>query len=292
MKNKKSITGYLLVITATVILFAGCRDKVTEARLQNELDSLNMLAVARDSMISDFLTSFNEIEMNLDSVTQRQMLLIDRTKGKGDVKGSVKARINEDIALINDLMERNRKKIESLTKNLKRTAAKYGELEKTLAMVKEQLTRKDYELVTLSGRLSMMSDSLLALRTSVDTLTLLGQSQARTISDQTRELRTAYYVIGGKKELQEKKIIDSEGGILGLGKTQKMVEDVDTINFSKIDYTITTTIPINAKKARILTSHPTDSYSLYKNGNGEVTAIQVTAPQKFWSVSKYLVVLK
>ena len=48
-------------------------------------------------------------------------------------------------------------------------------------------------------------------------------------------------------------------------------------------------IPLEMKKAKILTNHPEGSYSLVKNDKGLLTLV-ISDPQNFWSLSKYLVV--
>jgi hypothetical protein len=51
------------------------------------------------------------------------------------------------------------------------------------------------------------------------------------------------------------------------------------------------TIPIDSKDAKIITSHPSDSYTLNKEKD-KVVSLQITNAEKFWSASKYLVVVK
>lgn len=291
MKQIKSTITILIIIVPITVLFFGCGNNNRE-RLANQLDSLNKVTGERDSMINDFLVSFNEIENSLDSITQRQNIIMDDVKSRTELKNTTRERINDNISEINKLMEKNRKWIESLTKNLRNTSSKYLELEKTLILMRDQLSRKDAELTSMNERLSLMSDSIIVLRTSVDTLTRVGLAQAQTISDQTKAIHTAYYIVGEKNELQDKKIIDSQGGILGMGKIQKIAGNVNDKNFTKIDYSVTTIIPISSKRPKLLTSHPNDSYVMDKNGEGIITDLRITYPEKFWSVSKYMVVIK
>ena len=60
--------------------------------------------------------------------------------------------------------------------------------------------------------------------------------------------------------------------------------------FKTVDITQTNTIPINSKEAKLVTSHPSDSYKLQVE-NDKVTNIVITDPDKFWKASKYLVIL-
>jgi hypothetical protein len=80
--------------------------------------------------------------------------------------------------------------------------------------------------------------------------------------------------------------------VLGIGSVQKMKGDIDKTLFQQIDYTQTMNIPVDNKDIRIVTSHPTDAYSLEKDEKGKVKNINISNPEKFWSISKYLVVVK
>ena len=43
------------------------------------------------------------------------------------------------------------------------------------------------------------------------------------------------------------------------------------------------------KSAKLLTNHPAGSYKLEKDNKGQYV-LHITAPETFWSVSKYLVI--
>ena len=59
--------------------------------------------------------------------------------------------------------------------------------------------------------------------------------------------------------------------------------------FTKIDIRIDKEIKLYSKSAEILTSHPSGSYTLAKDAKGQYV-LKITAPEKFWSTSKYLVI--
>ena len=75
-----------------------------------------------------------------------------------------------------------------------------------------------------------------------------------------------------------------------MGKTQKIAADMDKANFTEIDYFVSTTIFVSSEDPEILTSHPSDSYTLDKGETSSI--IQITNPEKFWSINKFLVVKK
>ncbi|MGZ4097881.1 MAG: Cbp1 family collagen-binding glycoprotein adhesin, partial [Bacteroidia bacterium] len=185
------------------------------------------------------------------------------------------------------------KTIAELKSKLKRSAGKNSKLEKAVASLTEQLAQKDQELASLNEKLTALNAQVEQLQTSLDTLNAKNSSQAQTIAQHTEALHTAYYIVGKSKDLAEAKVIDKKGGLLGIGKTSELNSDFDRSKFTRIDYTKMTTIPINSDKVKIITNHPSDSYTLEKDSKDKdlVKTIVITNPEKFWSVSKYLVII-
>ena len=60
--------------------------------------------------------------------------------------------------------------------------------------------------------------------------------------------------------------------------------------FEPLDIRITEEIVLGKGKIQIITEHPTDSYTLETNDSE--TILRIDIPRDFWSLSKYLVVLK
>ena len=86
--------------------------------------------------------------------------------------------------------------------------------------------------------------------------------------------------------MKEQKILS--GG--GLFKAKEVMKgDFNKDYFTKADLRTLKEIPLEMKKAKILTNHPEGSYSLVKNDKGLLTLV-ISDPQNFWSLSKYLVV--
>jgi predicted RNase H-like nuclease (RuvC/YqgF family) len=284
--------NYFKVCLGAAIFLSACNtDNTDYKKFVYRVDSLNIAISARDSTINDFISSFNDIEKNLDSVSLKQGVIATSISKKGtEMKENIKERINQQIAGINDLMEQNRNKIEELKKNLNRNSYKISQFKKMIAELNDQIVKKDQELEALNTQLNTVNAQVAELKTSMDTLTSKNSSQSQTIADQTASMHTAYYLIGKSKDLESMKVIDKKGGLLGIGKTPKLNSDFNKDIFKKIDYTQVMTIPINSKKATIITAHPSDSYSLEKE-NDQYTNLKIIQPEKFWSASKYLVVV-
>lgn len=280
---------YLLFIPVIMLAFA-CHDYKSDIdKLQKDKVALEQQATYKDSSIMTFISQFNDIEKNISAIETKQANISDNSKSM-ELKGNQVARINANIKEINDLMMENKAKIAALTKNLKSSKIKVGEFEKMVASLNLQLVEKDKQLADLNSKLATLNSTVDKLNTNVVTLTAETTERQRVIEDQTGKLHTAYYTTGTFKELETKKVVNKEGGFLGLGREKKLKNNFDPSAFNTIDITKTSTIPLQAKDAEVLTNHPSDSYTIEHKGK-EVSNLQITDPEKFWKASKYLVVV-
>jgi myosin heavy subunit len=281
-------------IAATIMLVSCEREKPEMAKANPQADSLLKIANQSEETVNEFIASFNEIERNLDSVAVKQRIISMNSEKTGkDLKPDQKARILYQINAINRLMEENTKKIAELNRKLKRSNRSNKHLNETIETLTSQLETKNTELVALNERLTQLDSQVAQLKISVDSLTQESVANTASINDKVTALHTAYYVVGKKKELQEANLIDRKGGLLGIGRTSELSADFDPNKFTKIDYTQTSFIPVNSE-AKIITVHPSDSYTLDTDvkHKDHVKNIIITDPEKFWSASKYLVVVK
>lgn len=283
----------LLIAAVALLLIPGCKQKELD-QANHQKDSLSAVVNDREKYINEFIASFNEVEINLDSVAARQHLISVNTDKPGELKPTQKERINAQISAINNLMDENRKKIADLSRKLKNSGHKNAELEKMINLLNGQLAQKDVELAELNQKLNELNAQVAELQTNVSTLKADGEAKAQTIAQTTEALHTAYYVVGKPKELQTEKVINRKGGLLGIGKTSILASNFDNSKFTRVDYTQTSTIPVNSKDVKVITTHPSDSYTLTKDTKDPkmITTLSITNPEKFWSASKYLVVLK
>lgn len=67
-----------------------------------------------------------------------------------------------------------------------------------------------------------------------------------------------------------------------------MQADFQQSYFTKADKRELRSIPTHAKKAKISTNMPAESYTIQDEGGTKV--IKITDPEKFWSLSNYLVI--
>ena len=97
---------------------------------------------------------------------------------------------------------------------------------------------------------------------------------------QDRELNTVRYCIGTSSDLKEMNIVR---------RGQVLTEGHNDTYFTKADMRNLKVIPLMAKKANVLTSHPASSYELIR-GTDKMLTLRIKDPQAFWKNSKMLVI--
>ncbi|KUK58079.1 MAG: Uncharacterized protein XD81_1266 [Bacteroidetes bacterium 38_7] len=284
-----------LIVLFTFLTLVGCNTKKKEIeRLQTKNDSLMQVAQLNEESLYDYISSFNEIQRNLDSIKALENIINVRTAG-GEVKSSTKEQINEDIKIIYELLAKNKKLVASLQKKLSSSDVRMAELEKMVTYLNTQVEEKDAHINTLRGELEKMNIQLANLSSQVAELEEVTQQKEEEIQKHKEEieiktslLNMAYYAIGTKKELSDNNIITKEGGFLGIGSTKTLKEDFNKDYFTKVDITRLEYIPLGTKKAKLITKHPATAYRI--SGEKRADTLFITNPSEFWAAGKYLVI--
>lgn len=290
MGTKKIRSLAILAVIAIILISCGSSDKKKIELLSKENEALRMESKLKDSTINQFFAFMGEIEQNLNVIKQKEQTINKTAIAGSELKPDVRQQIDEDIQTINMLMDKNRQTIAALHKKLKDANLKVIEFERMLASVTQQLDEKEHEIEQLKENLTRLNFTVSQLNARIDTLMEEKVEMNLKLQSQTTQLNTAWYAIGTQKELTENRVIDKTGGFLGMGKSTKMKAEFNQDYFVRIDITKTTSIPVSGRKAKLITTHPMDSYSLITNEKGVVVELKINDISKFWSVSKYLVI--
>ena len=275
------------MVCCAALLMTGCKDGKNapgQASVQ-QTDSLNDVIAQKDSEINEMMGTLNDIEEGFRLINEAENRVALLKNGEGTSK---KQNLKENIQFIAERMKQNRELIAKLQKQLESSTLKGGQLKKTIDNLSAQLEAKDKQLLALREELdkkdihiSELDETIGNLNTNVSNLSADNQQKAETINAQDKQLNTAWYVFGTKKELKGQHIL--EGGKVMNGNFNKNY-------FTKVDIRNTTEIKLYSKSAKLLTAHPASSYSLTHDASKQYV-LRITNPQIFWSTSKYLVVL-
>ena len=287
----------LIVLVMGIVILGACHNYKKDAqKLTMEKDSLEQVAVFRDSTIASFLDDFSEIQANLDSIKQIEKIVSVQSGSNRELSASQKQLIIEDIATLHELIRKNKELTASLQQKLKNSNIKNAQLEKTIAgfelmvsNLEAQVREKDVVIADLTNDVKKLNVNITELNQKIEAVEKESQQKTMTIQSQTNELNTAFYAFGTTKELKDNGIIEKSGGVIGIGKTPVIKKDFNRDYFTEIDIRDFDYLRLMAKKAKLITVHPEGSYHF----TGEKTAdtLFIDNPTEFWKVSKYLVVL-
>lgn len=283
----------ILILVGLSFLIASCGPdyKAEVERMMHERDSLMAQYDAKDSIINGYMQDISEIQSSIEGLTQQEEMLNREGANNPEVSQDAKNKIMGDIDAIRQLIDQNKKKLSELQSRVRKSNVKVAELEKMIASLNGQLAQRDSSINALNENVLALNGTITNMQSVIDTIKNENANKAREITEKTTQLHTAYYTVGNYKTLRDKKVLSKQGGFLGLGKQKSMVPDFNQEAFTQIDFTNTKTIEISTKKdAKLVSTHPTGSYTLKKENN-KVTALEITNPEKFWGASKYLVVV-
>lgn len=236
----------------------------------------------QDSSIQNFIQGYNEIQANLDAIKEKEKIVSTNSK-TAETRKAKQDQIVDDIQQMYDIMNKNKQRLAAMKSQLATSKNKSAELEKFITRLTADIEAKDAQINDLKNQLEQLNVAMTNLNTSYQEVTQESQSK-------TEKLNTAYYTFGTAKELTKNGVLTKEGGFIGLGKTQKVKEDFNKQYFTKVDISTTNSITLGAKKAKLVTTHPVESYKI-EGEDGKAEKLNILNPDEFWSASKYLVII-
>lgn len=282
---------FLILSLAALPFFYGCENKKQTAQIQSlQADSLRLARLADDkeAAINALFQTLNEIEENLASVRAKESLIADQTGDSQEMKTDVKDRINQSIAEINQLMDKNKELVSRLNVQVRNSNLKITDLNKTVERMTETVAAKEQEIDQLKVNLGKLNIQIETLNVKVADLETESAGKTAVIDQKIIDMNKVWYIVGERNDLRDKEIIDRQGGFIGIGKITIPAENLIKKEFTEADMREVSEIVINADRVEVVTVHPAGSYELV--GEKPVEKIVIKNPQEFWKASKYLVI--
>lgn len=285
------IISFIIMLAAGIIFYSlYAREHKNQLNLmETQKNSFAEQLTARDSVISEWISTFDQVEKNLAIIKEKEKL-ITLNSSKIEFSKDRRQQILEDINYINSLLDQNKKKIASLNAQLKKSGATIKALQNKISELEASIRQSEIEISDLKTLLANKDFEIEQLNTQMTGMQTTIEQKDEKISSQTHEMNKAFIVCGTYKELKEKGIVTKEGGFLGLGKKESLIENFPDSAFTQIDITETKTIPVNSKRAKLITEHPAGSYEFFRDSNNRIEYIEIKDPGQFWKISKYAVV--
>ena len=292
MQHKMTLASLLLV----GLMAASCNVERSEKyqTLLAERDSLYTEAVAAKGGFDNALNTINEIENALEAVrAQENIIMMENQEGNTNKAVS-------EINAIQQTLQENRTKIANLEKQLNEQGSKSKALNQTVSRLKKQLEEKDVfinnlkdelqqsrqQIAELNEQVSGLNENINDLNNNLDVMNVQNAAQQATIESQDAMLNTVWVCIATQDVLVEKGVV-SKGGLFQASVLSK--QGFDKSQFMQSDKRELSVIPLNTKKAKIMTTHPESSYTV-KEGEGGNQFLEINDKEAFWNMSNYLVV--
>lgn len=251
---------------------------------EEQVDSLQRIISQKDGEINDMMETFNQIQTGLREISEAENRVIVAKSGEG---ANSRQQMLEDVRFISSTMQQNRALLEKLRQQLRESSIKGDQLRRTIEGLVAQINDKEQQLQQLRAELDAknihiadLDKTITGLNENVSTLKEESSKKTETINDQDAQLNTAWFVFGTKKELNEQRILDG---------SKVLQANFNKSYFTKIDIRVQKEIKLYSKSAKILTMHPSSSYTLQQDANKQYV-LRISNPQLFWSTSKYLVI--
>lgn len=278
----------LMFIVLGAFTLAACQQEKPKVDLSaaHQRDSLQQIVSQKNGEIDDMMSTLNDIQEGFREINEAENRV--NLEKQGTEGSTNEEHIRENIQFIQSAMKQNRQLINKLRQQLRESTFNSGQLKRTISNLMAQLDEKDQQLQQLRAELdakdihiTVLDENIANLNTNVNNLTDESTQKSQTISQQDKQLNTAWFVFGTKDELKEQHIF--EGNRVLSGSFNKDY-------FTKIDIRIDKEIKLYSKSAKILTAHPSNSYTLQPDIKDQYV-LRITNPPLFWSTSKYLVIL-
>jgi predicted nucleic acid-binding Zn-ribbon protein len=284
----KKVVLFCLVVFALIYSSSCVKNSSEYKQLQAQRDSLALASAKSTSEMDEMLSLLNEVEDNFKSIKSAENYLSVQSNNPGELAPTTKEKIHSDMKFVTETLEKNRQKIAELEKKLKGSSLQSTQLQQTITNLRVELDQKTMSLVALNEELERKTQQITELSTNVSNLSkdvqelrVQSSSQQQTITQQGKVITTVYYCFGTSNELKNQKILVNDQ----LGANFNRNYFIKVNDFNKLQ-----TIPLMAKKGKLVSKHPDGSYEFIKDANNQVE-LRILDPANFWSLTKYLVIL-
>ena len=292
MDMKKTL--YILVLAVLALGMGSCVESSSKYKaLEAERDSLAMVADNATNEFESSLQTINEIEMALQSVREAEnIIMMENQEGN-------KNRAVSQIEAIDRTIQQNKAKIAELEKQLADAGSKSKQLNATITRLKNELDEKDTyinnlreelsvskaQVVKLTDQVKDLNQNVKELNADISDLNAQREEQMITLRQQEAALNTVYYIVAPMETLKAHGLVN-KGGLFSKGSASAEVNKQVMIAADKRDLHV---IPLNTRKATILTNHPESSYQLTK-GDDNMLSLVIVDANAFWNISNYLII--
>lgn len=289
MKIRVILVSMLLAVACTSCFVSSSKYEA----LQAERDSLALVAANVTTDFESSLQTINEIESALQTIREAEnIIMIENQEGNSNYAVA-------QIEAIERTIQQNKAKIADLEQQLAESGSRSKQLNATITRLKNELNEKDtyinnlradleasqIQVATLTEQVNDLHQNVQDLNANIEDLNAFNAEQQATIRQQDSELNTVYYIAAPIETLVMEGLAE-QGGLFSKDKVTNVIDKDVMFAVDKRDFR---TLPLNSRKATILTNHPESSYRLTKDDEKNLS-LEIINPEAFWNISNYLII--
>jgi len=248
----------------------------------NTIQTLEEGIESSDSLVNQYALYIKTIRDNITEI-EKQELFLKNLKGGSESYEIDSMDVITTIKNMGERLKENEKMIYALNHSLEGANSKNNKFMEEINSLNELIAKNNREVYLLQEELS-------AINTSFDMLFDKYNSQNIRINELSTALNKVAYAIGSKGELLDNGVLTKQGGVIGIGKTKKLSNDLNTEYFTYASKNDLKVLQLGVKNIKIITSHSSSSYEIHQSEKGFVDSLVITNPDLFWRNSKFLVV--
>lgn len=282
-----------LIFIYFIFLIASCSPR-TENSTSNQinyklkLEELEAENLRKDTLLTESIIYFNEIERNLSSIEFNENEIQRLSKNKEYSNPSDKQVLYDKILLINELRIENARKMKSLQKHLDTIDVAQKEFKELILRLQNKIKLKDKKISILETKLKEVDSKYTDLFADFQEQQRVIEEKESINKDFSSKLNAVYYVIGSEKELEENEVIDLKKKIFSSNKIT-LNEKLNDHYFTKVEKDNFSELNLNSKKAHLISNHPASSFEILRHGKS--ATLKIKDVNQFWKFTKYLVIV-
>lgn len=283
-----------LGIVASLFVLGGCVESSQKYKdLLARTDSLNTVAANQTQEMERMFADINELTEGMQSLRDAEHLLTleaEKEKKEGNKSKQQLAQLKNDVQALTEAIAGYKEQIAKLESRNKAQSEEFkrmiDNLNAELELRSEKIKELTDQLAATHKELNEKVQLVEHLTGNVDSLNKETQGQKVVLAEQDKAIHSANYLIGSRKELKQNDVIYRRGMFC----PPIVSSQAQKAGFVNIDIRETKTIPLNNKRAKILSVHPDDSYTLEAGEDGNLV-LKINDENSFWKQTRYLVIM-
>jgi len=289
MKNFKYLLLSLIIFSCNSNNESILKDKIIIDSLKTQLSSkvevlksLEYEKVNNDSVVNQYALYIEKIKENINEINKQESI-INNAKNNLDFITLDTIDVINAIKILSIKLQENESMIEELSNAVILEKDKNSQFASSVTQLSEQIAKSNREVYFLKEELNSINASFESV---FNKYTL----QNIKINDLNQKLNQVAFAIGTKTELLNNGVLTKSGGLIGIVKSRKLNNDLNTDYFTYTSRVEFRKLILGFKSVKLITSHPTGSFKLHNSSREKIDSLEILDNDVFWRNSKFLVV--